>query len=51
MVELRNSQEVLKKLEHLKRSPSTKTVTANKFTTKYKKRCHVLRPLRQNKSN
>lgn len=35
MVELRNSQEVLKKLEHLKRSPSTKTVTANKFTTKY----------------
>ena len=41
----------LKKLEKLKHSPSTKSTTTNKFTTKRKKYGQMLRPLRQNKNN
>ena len=36
---------LLKELEQLKLSPSTKSAAANKFTAKHKKRCQMLRSL------
>ena len=41
----------LKKLRQLKYSLGANSATVNKFTTKYKKQCQILRSLRQNKNN
>ena len=42
---------LLKKLEQLQHLSSTKRVTANKITTKYKERCQMLRSMKKKKNN
>ena len=53
MVHAKGRDHLLKEVEQLKHSSSTKGSTANKVTAKYKKQCQILRLLRkkENKSD